>query len=135
MNYEFHVGDYVETYSGAVGYIISIEDDAFTWVNHTPIRDGDDVYSNVEQRNFYSSVKDLFVRIGAYDFTKKEKKKIEQLEKDLPIEMKVGDKVAVMKQYFDGNYNTIIYSTKMIDKINELVDAVNKLMDKEDKND
>ena len=135
MNYEFHVGDYVETYSGAVGYIISVEDDAFTWVNHTPIRDGDDVYFNVEQRNFYSSVKDVFLRIGAYDFTKKEKKKIEQLEKDLPIEMKVGDKVAVMKQYFDGNYNTIIYSTKMIDKINEIVDAVNKLMDKEDKND
>ena len=132
MNYEFHVGDYVETYSGAVGYIISIEDDAFTWVNHTPIRDGDDVYFNVEQRNFYSSVKDVFARIGAYDFTKKEKKKIEQLEKDLPIEMKVGNKVAIMKQYFDGNYNTIIYSTKMIDKINELVDAVNKLMDKED---
>ena len=132
MNYEFHVGDYVETWSGAVGYIISIEDDAFTWVNHTPIRDGDDVYFNVEQRNFYSSVKDVFARIGAYDFTKKEKKKIDQLEKDLPIEMKVGNKVATMKQYFDGNYNTIIYSTKMIDKINELVDAVNKLMDKED---
>ena len=130
MNYEFHVGDYVETYSGAVGYIISVEDDAFTWVNHTPIKDGDNIYSNVEQRNFYSSVKDLFVRIGTYDFTKKEKKKIEQLEKDLPIEMKVGDKVAVMKQYFDGNYNTIIYSTKMIDKINELVDAVNLLLDK-----
>lgn len=132
MSYEFHVGDYVETYSGAVGYIISIEDDAFTWVNHTPIRDGDNVYSNVEQRNFYSSVKDMFVRIGAYDFTKKENKKIEQLEKDLPIEMKVGDKVATMKQYVDGNYNTIIYSSKMIDKINELVDAVNKLMNKED---
>ena len=130
MNYEFHVGDYVETWSGAVGYIISIEDDAFTWVNHTPIRDGDDVYSNVEQRNFYSSVRDLFARIGAYDFTKKEKKKIEQLNKDLPVEMKVGDKVAIMKQYFDGNYNTIIYSTKMIDKINELVDAVNLLLDK-----
>ena len=133
MNYEFHVGDYVETWSGAVGYIISIEDDAFTWVNHTPIRDGDDVYFNVEQRNFYSSVRDVFARIGAYDFTKKEKKKIEQLNKDLPVEMKVGDKIAIMKQYFDGNYNTIIYSTKMIDKINELVDAVNKLMDKEDK--
>ena len=133
MNYEFHVGDYVETWSGAVGYIISVEDDAFTWVNHTPIRDGDDVYFNVEQRNFYSSVRDVFARIGAYDFTKKEKKKIEQLNKDLPVEMKVGDKIAIMKQYFDGNYNTIIYSTKMIDKINELVDAVNKLMDKEDK--
>ena len=108
MNYEFHVGDYVETYSGAVGYIISIEDDAFTWVNHTPIRDGDDVYFNVEQRNFYSSVKDVFVRIGAYDFTKKEKKKIENLTKpqwSMPVE-------------------------DLIDKINELVDAVNLLLDK-----
>ena len=108
MNYEFHVGDYVETWSGAVGYIISVEDDAFTWVNHTPIRDGDDVYFNVEQRNFYSSVKDLFVRIGAYDFTKKEKKKIENLTKpqwSMPVE-------------------------DLIDKINELIDAVNLLLDK-----
>ena len=133
MNYEFHVGDYVETYSGAVGYIISIEDDAFTWVNHTPIRDGDDVYFNVEQRNFYSSVRDLFARIGAYDFTKKEKKKIEQLEKDLPLEGKYKDKKVMIKQYLDDGYYTIVYNDKMIDKINELVDAVNKLMDKEDK--
>ena len=110
MNYEFHVGDYVETVGGAVGYIISIEDDAFTWVNHTPIRDGDDVYFNVEQRNFYSSVKDVFIRIGAYDFTKKEKKKIENLTKpqwSMPVE-------------------------DLIDKIYELVDAVNKLTDKEE---
>ena len=110
MNYEFHVGDYVETVGGAVGYIISVEDDAFTWVNHTPIRDGDDVYFNVEQRNFYSSVKDVFIRIGAYDFTKKEKKKIENLTKpqwSMPVE-------------------------DLIDKINELVDAVNKLTDKEE---
>lgn len=105
MNYEFHVGDYVETYSGAVGYIISIEDDAFTWVNHTPIRDGDDVYSNVEQRNFYSSVRDLFARIGAYDFTKKEKKTIEQLAKP----------------------QWSIQTEDLIGKINELVDAVNRL--------
>ena len=108
MNYEFHVGDYVETWSGAVGYIISIEDDAFTWVNHTPIRDGDDVYFNVEQRNFYSSVRDLFARVGAYDFTKKEKKKIENLTKpqwSMPVE-------------------------DLIDKINELIDAVNLLLDK-----
>ena len=107
MNYEFHVGDYVETWSGAVGYIISIEDDAFTWVNHTPIRDGDDAYFNVEQRNFYSSVRDLFARVGAYDFTKKEKK-IENLTKpqwSMPVE-------------------------DLIDKINELVDAVNLLLDK-----
>ena len=112
MNYEFHVGDYVETYSGAVGYIISIEDDAFTWVNHTPIRDGDDVYFNVEQRNFYSSVKDIFVRIGAYDFTKKEKKKIEQLD------------------YIVTETGTIYQLSALKNKINELVDAVNLLLDK-----
>ena len=130
MNYEIHVGDYVETYSGAVGYIISVEDDAFTWVNHTPIRDGDDVYSNVEQRNFYSSVKDVFLRIGSYDFTKKEKKKIEQLEKDLPIEGKYKDKKVMIKQYLDDGYYTLVYNDKMIDKINELVDSVNLLLDK-----
>ena len=118
MSYEFHVGDYVETYSGAVGYIISVEDDAFTWVNHTPIRDGDDVYSNVEQRNFYSSVKDLFVRIGAYDFTKKEKKKIARLSED--------DSWLTFRNTNKANVN-LCY---IIKRINELVDAVNLLLDK-----
>ena len=124
MNYEFHVGDYVKTIGGFVGWISNIKGN-----NYIVITDENNnicgYYLPQDER--------YFVRIGAYDFTKKEKKKIEQLEKDLPIEMKVGDKVAIMKQYVDGNYNTIIYSTKMIDKSNELVDAVNKLMDKEDK--
>ena len=121
MNYEFHVGDYVKTIGGFVGWISNIKGN-----NYIVITDENNnicgYYLPQDER--------YFVRIGAYDFTKKEKKKIEQLEKDLPIEMKVGDKVAAMKQYFDGNYNTIIYSTKMIDKINELVDSVNLLLDK-----
>ena len=122
MNYEFHVGDYVKTIGGFVGWISNIKDN-----NYIVITD-----ENNNSCGYHLPQEDrYFVRIGAYDFTKKEKKKIEQLDKDLPVEMKVGDKVAIMKQYFDGNYNTIIYSTKMIDKINELVDAVNKLMDKE----
>ena len=119
MNYEFHVGDYVETWDGAVGYIISVEDDAFTWVNHTPIRDGDDVYFNVEQRNFYSSVKDVFVRIGTYDFTKKEKK-----IKNLPCVTSTID--------YGSNSWPVDKIVEARNKINELVDAVNKLMDKED---
>ena len=125
MKYEFHVGDYVETYSGAVGYIISVEDDAFTWVNHTPIRDGDDVYSNVEQRNFYSSVKDLFVRIGTYDFTKKEKKKIEPISD--------CNKHIFANAIRSDNHLVRVVSDDILNKINELVDAVNKLMDKENK--
>ena len=118
MNYEFHVGDYVETWSGAVGYIISIEDDAFTWVNHTPIRDGDDAYFNVEQRNFYSSVRDLFARVGAYDFTKKEKKKIARLSED--------DSWLTFRNTNKANVN-LCY---IIKRINELIDAVNLLLDK-----
>ena len=124
MNYEFHVGDYVKTRAGYVGYIESAHD-LLNGVTGLYVRfvDGDCHCFEVTNKTISSN----FLRIGAYDFTKKEKKKIEQLEKDLPIEMKVGDKVTIMKQYFDGNYNTIIYSTKMIDKINELVDAVNQL--------
>ena len=135
MNYEFHVGDYVETWSGVSGHISKFE----KWRHPAFIEDSVwFVYTTKKGNSYYfesevSQLKYEFRRIGVYDFTKKEKKKIEQLNKDLPVEMKVGDKVAIMKQYFDGNYNTIIYSTKMIDKINELVDAVNQLMDKEDK--
>lgn len=121
MNYEFHVGDYVKTIGGFVGWISNIKDN-----NYIVITD-----ENNNSCGYHLPPEEkFFLRIGTYDFTKKEKKKIEQLEKDLPIEMKVGDKVAIMKQYVDGNYNTIIYSTKMIDKINELVDAVNLLLDK-----
>lgn len=129
MNYEFHVGDYVETVDEWVGYVESVHD-LLNGTTGLYVRfvDGDCHCFEVTNETISSN----FLRIGAYDFTKKEKKKVEQLEKDLPLEMKVGDKVATMKQYFNGNYNTIIYSTKMIDKINELVDAVNKLMDKED---
>lgn len=122
MNYKFHVGDYVETYSGAVGYIISIEDDAFTWVNHTPIKDGDDVYFNVEQRNFYSSVKDVFIRIGAYDFTKKEKKKIEPISD--------CNKHIFANAIKSDNQLVRVVSDDILNKINELVDAVNLLLDK-----
>ena len=128
MNYEFHVGDYVETVGGAKGYICDANKDWWYCTNADDEYSFGYVYRIVRLGS--GGIDKCYKRIGAYDFTKKEKKKIEQLEKDLPIEMKVGDKVAVMKQYFDGNYNTIIYSTKMIDKINELVDVVNLLLDK-----
>ena len=129
MSYEFHVGDYVETRDGKVGYIYYFRPNVLVFKT----QDGGQYEISTDVLDWSGHPENVFKRIGAYDFTKKEKKKIEQLDKDLPVEMKVGDKVAIMKQYFDGNYNTIIYSTKMIDKINEIVDAVNKLMDKEDK--
>ena len=134
MNYEFHVGDYVETWSGVSGHISKFE----KWRHPAFIEDSVwFVYTTKKGNSYYfesevSQLKYEFRRIGSYDFTKKEKKKIEQLEKDLPVEGKYKDKKVMIKQYLDDGYYTLVYNDKMIDKINELVDAVNKLMDKED---
>ena len=101
MNYEFHVGDYVKTIGGFVGWISNIKGN-----NYIVITDENNnicgYYLPQDER--------YFARIGSYDFTKKEKKKIENITKSqwsMPVE-------------------------DLIDKINELVDAVNKLMEKED---
>ena len=104
MNYEFHVGDYVKTIGGFVGWISNIKGN-----NYIVITDENNTICGY----YLPQDARYFVRIGAYDFTKKEKKKIENLTKpqwSMPVE-------------------------DLIDKINELVDAVNKLMDKEDNGD
>lgn len=131
MNYEFHVGDYVETAGGAKGYICDANKDWWRCTNADDEYSVGYVYRIVRLGS--GGIHECYNRIGAYDFTKKEKKKIEQLEKDLPVEGKCKDKKVMIKQYLDDDYYTFVYNDKMIDKINELVDAVNKLMDKEDK--
>lgn len=63
----------------------------------------------------------LFLRIGAYDFTKKEKIKIEPIsdcDKDIFSNAIKSDSQIVR-----------VVSDDILNKINELVDAVNKLMD------
>ncbi len=112
MNYEFHVGDYVEAIGGLIGYVATLR----------PISEGLRVFSvkykdhnECKEYNLYiHELSCFFNRIGVYDFTKKEKKKIELL-----------------------NYNTSVDATlkqlsALKNKINELVDAVNELRDKED---
>ena len=106
MNYEFHVGDYVKTIGGFVGWISNIKAN-----NYIVITD-----ENNNICGYYLPQDDrYFLRIGAYDFTKKEKKKIEQLD------------------YIVTETGTIYQLSALKNKINELVDAVNKLTDKEDK--
>lgn len=114
MNYEFHVGDYVETVDGTIGVIDGIftESNSFNWI----ILHGNDNEGYVFAQRYDSyhilEIKENFKRIGAYDFTKKEKKKIEPL-----------------------NYNVSIKATleqlsTLKNKINEIIDAVNLLLDK-----
>ena len=104
MNYEFHVGDYIENREGDVGWVTSVTDENIVWATN----DGKTYVMEVSTLNRVQCPEALFVRIGAYDFTKKEKKKIENLTKpqwSMPVE-------------------------DLIDKINELIDAVNLLLDK-----
>ena len=106
MNYEFHVGDYVETRDGKVGYIYYFRPNVLVFKT----QDGGQYEIRTDVTDWSGHPENVFKRIGAYNFTKKEKKKIKNLVKpqwSMPVE-------------------------DLIDKINELVDAVNKLMDKED---
>ena len=105
MSYEIHVGDYVETIGGFVGWISNIKDNNYIVITD---ENNNSCGYRLPQEDRY------FVRIGAYDFTKKEKKKIEQLDYIVPT-------------------TDMIYQLSALqNKINELVDVVNKLMDKED---
>ena len=106
MNYEFHVGDYVEAAGGAKGYICDANKDWWRCTNADDEYSVGYVYRIVRLGSV--GIDKCYKRIGAYDFTKKEKKKIENITKpqwSMPVE-------------------------DLIDKINELVDAVNLLLDK-----
>lgn len=115
MNYEFHVGDYVKTRAGFIGYIDNISDlENDNIAVHVCFSDGDTALFRVNDLN----VTNNFLRIGAYDFTKKEKKKIMRLSED--------DSWLTFRNINKANVN-LCY---IIKRINELVDAVNLLLDK-----
>ena len=101
MDYEFHVGDYVETVDGEIGYLtkIVIDEDFINFYG---------VFSYNKKSFEFHYYRELlpysFRRIGKYDFTKPEVKKIEHFE-----------------------YNYPCSELRLTAKINELVDAVNEL--------
>ena len=117
MNYEFHVGDYVETAGGAKGYICDTNKDWWYCTNADDEYSVGYVYRIV--RLGRGGIHECYNRIGPYDFTKKEKKKIARLSED--------DSWLTFRNTNKANVN-LCY---IIKRINELVDAVNKLMDKE----
>ena len=107
MKYEFHPGDYVETKDGQIGYIS-------TFIHN--FDGGNTIFVNYKdgRTQGYKFYKDellrYFNRIGQYDFTKKDEGKIE---------------------FIDGVDTTNpIDSPFIIDKINELIEAVNELREK-----
>lgn len=133
MNYEFHVGDYVETVDGRIGYVDGIYTltDSISWICiHAKSNDQLGAYSQTFTPQ--SKTEDHFLRIGAYDFTKRKKKKIEALTINKTMSQYTGDGTSNTRSDYTAVYENMKFQDKALDKINELVDAVNKLMDKED---
>ena len=107
MKYEFHVGDYVETVEGKKGYLS----------RYQVLSNGDIVfYVQYKNEKIYpcsvreDGIKYRFIRIGQYDFTKRDEGKIEPLIGKSPADY--------------------CNSGLMWNKINELVEAVNRLEEK-----
>jgi hypothetical protein len=116
MDYEFHVGDYVETKDSIIGYISSVLATGDAWWMCTS--DGHGYHAGQEYGIMYNGdFTHNYNRIGQYDFTKPEIKQIEKL--------------TYAESYINGYQ--ILTGRKLIDKINELVDAVNELREKNDK--
>ena len=122
MKYEVHAGDYIECRNGSIGYLTKEE----TWYSGTV---GNDVVrlqgsTTVDASCGFtpftitiplSDISKYFNRIGQYDFTKS---KIEK------IDAKKAGSVFTRRE-------TAIIDT-ISKKINELVEAVNELRDKND---
>lgn len=110
MNYEFHVGDYVETVDGTIGYISYVLATGDAW--WVCVSDGHGYYAGKEYSIFCNmNLSCYYKRIGKYDFIKSELKQIEKL--------------TYAESYINGYQ--VLTGRKLIDKINELVDAANEL--------
>ena len=114
MKYKFHVGDYVETKDGWVGYVTTIDQYwskvCTCWGLHIigNIQKNDNkgkLDINIAQSDIWRH----FNRIGQYDFTKKDEGKIEPLGEEYTKSFTLGT---------------------ISRKINELVEAVNRLEEK-----
>lgn len=121
MKYEFHVGDYVETKDGDIGIITEVNSDCnFCWYCTYSSK-----YPHTKNQTYIipdvtDDMTRIFKRIGQYDFTKKDESKIKSLVKSYLL----GNTDSKGKCYVD--------SREIIKKINELVEAMNKLRDKND---
>ena len=144
MKYEFHIGDYVETKDGWVGYLTGISQ---YWSKSCncwgislicKVRKGEtetEVNIDIAQSSIWRYFKRIG-NIGECDSVKiKQSKEIERLPDDLLARFELPDgKSMILKTYTDSkDFVEASYSRELINKINELVDAVNEL--REAKND
>lgn len=102
MKYEFHIGDYVETKGGAIGYI---SNDKELWWRCANKADGYDVGF---EYNLIGIEDGFYKRIGKYDFTKPENpKEIERLNNCNwnSIDAKINELVDAVNELRKANSN------------------------------
>lgn len=134
MKYEFHVGDYVETKDGWIGYVTTIDQYwskvCTCWGLH--------IIGNIQKNNnkgkldidiAQSDIWRHFNRIGQYDF---KKDKVEPLSINKHISIYCGNGKTNSPSDYKTAFEQDELNDKMIDKINEIVDAVNELRNKND---
>lgn len=117
MKYNFHVGDYVETINGFVGWIYRIRDDGYIWVTNKDIASCS--YHIPEELKSFN-------RIGQYDFTKKDEGKIEPLAEEYTKSFPIYKTTTAGN---DSEWRNIDIGA-VSKKINEIVEAVNRLEEK-----
>ena len=140
MKYKFHVGDYVETKDGRIGYLTGISQywskSCNCWgINLIgKVRKGEtETETEFNIDIVQSSIWRYFKRIGNIgecDSVKiKQSKEIERVADNLPARFELPNGEAMlMKTYTDSkDFVEASYIYELIDKINELVDAVNEL--------
>ena len=124
MKYEFHVGDYVafsNKYDTIHGYVKEYMKPTFS-NEHCFVFQWDDG----TQTGWSGNIQDLphnFVRIGQYDFTKKDEGKIEPLCEEYTKSFPVCE---ITTMGYTSECSSIDMGI-MGKKINELVEAVNRL--------
>lgn len=125
MKYEFHVGDYVETKDGWIGYV----NEVYSTDNSLDIvwTSGNGIIGKIVHADWELLYGEL-ARIGQYDFTKKDEGKIKPLAKECIKSFPIC-KTTVTGNDLKGRSVDIGFVSK---KINELVEVVNELRDKND---
>lgn len=131
MKYEFHVGDYVAySINGKIntGYVREYNGAIFSGI-HCFVFQWDDG----TQSGWSGNIQELphnFVRIGQYDFTKKDEGKIEPLSNNYTESFPIfkTQNTVTGKTYKQECYSIDIGTVGK--KINELVEVVNQLEEK-----
>lgn len=134
MDFNFHKGDYVEVSDGTKGYVIEVTNGTSICLRWKITERGvsfkaPNVGSIIEVHKHELTIgNNKYNRIGEYCFQRyPEIDKLTDKDKEVHFTLSTGDTCNINQYIGNGEYESVIYSSNVIDKINELIGVVNKL--------